>query len=243
MASVVCIHGWGLNAAIWSELSARLSRRHKLHTPDLPGHGASTEDFPDRLEPLVHRLASDVPDGSAWIGWSFGGEIALAAAMMLPHKVERLLLISTTPRFINGTDWPHGVAIERWNGFASELVADYDRTLGRFLALQCGVGEFRAARSLRRTLLARGIPRAGALSAALAVMADTDLRARVKEVRMPALVVHGERDRIIPVAAGHWLASHLPDAQLMLLPDAGHAPFITQGMVFAAAAERFLDRS
>lgn len=243
MANIVCIHGWGLNAAIWSELSARLSRRHTLHTPDLPGHGASTEELPDRLEPLVQMLASDVPDRSAWIGWSFGGQIALAAALMLPHKVERLLLISTTPRFLNGTDWLHGVEMERWSGFASELVADYDRTLGRFLALQCGIGELRAARALRKMLLARGNPRAGSLSAALRVMADTDLRPRVKEIRVPALVVHGERDRIIPVAAGCWLASHLPDAKLMLLPDAGHAPFITRDMLFGAAAERFLDRS
>ncbi|MHB1942934.1 MAG: pimeloyl-ACP methyl ester esterase BioH [Acidiferrobacteraceae bacterium] len=243
MASVVCIHGWGLNAAIWSATSACLSRSHEVYTPDLPGHGASDTDCPDRLEPLVRMLARDVPDGSVWIGWSFGGEIALATAMMFPHKVARLLLVSTTPRFMQGPDWPHGVAISQWSAFATELAADYDRTLGRFLALQCGGRELGAVRSLRKALLARGRPRTDSLTAALAVMADTDLRAGLEAVRVPALVVHGGRDRIVPVAAGRWLASHLPVAEAMLLPDAGHAPFLTEDAVFCTAAERFLSGS
>ncbi len=188
-------------------------------------------------------LARDIPDGSTWIGWSFGGEIALAAAIMLPHKVARLLLISTTPRFMQAPDWPHGVALSQWSAFAAELAADYDRTLGRFLALQCGGHELGAVRSLRRALVARGRPRTDSLAAALAVMADTDLRAGLEAVRVPALVVHGGKDRIVPVAAGRWLASHLPAAEAMLLPDAGHAPFLTEDTVFYAAAERFLNGS
>ncbi|MHB1951921.1 MAG: alpha/beta fold hydrolase, partial [Acidiferrobacteraceae bacterium] len=233
--NVICIHGWGLNAAVWSGVSARLSGRHDIRAPDLPGHGANAERLPDRLASLVNWLAEDVPDGSAWLGWSFGGEIALAAATILPHKVGRLLLVSTTPRFVSGPDWPHGVGMGHWEAFAHDLTADYDRTLGRFLALQCGNRDLKAVRSLRQTLLNRGRPRPEALSTALALMADTDLRPQAGEIRARTLVVHGDRDRIIPVAAGRWLGSHLPNARLMVVPDAGHAPFITHEATFCAA--------
>src|SRR5207302_3593103 len=48
--------------------------------------------------------------------------------------------------------------------------------------------------------------------------------ASMRRVRQPALVIFGDQDRLVPPRLGSELASHLPDAQLHLLPDVGHVP-------------------
>ena len=59
---------------------------------------------------------------------------------------------------------------------------------------------------------------------------------------MPALVVHGELDRIVPVSNGQLLADRMPNAELVLLPGQGHAPQLEEPAAFAAIVCDFLDR-
>ena len=75
----------------------------------------------------------------------------------------------------------------------------------------------------------------------LAILRDTDLRACLAELACPVLLQYGERDRMTPPQAGEWLAAQL-DAQLILHPGAGHAPFISHEAAFLAAQQDFLAR-
>ena len=80
---------------------------------------------------------------------------------------------------------------------------------------------------------------ATALAAGLAILRDTDLRAAAATVAQPALVVQGALDTLTPRGAGAWLAGTMPQAQLLEMPRAAHAPHLSHVPEVAAAIRRF----
>ena len=78
------------------------------------------------------------------------------------------------------------------------------------------------------------------LHAALGTLASADLRGDVARIAIPTLVVAGERDTLAPPEASAWLAQALPAAQLLRLPGAGHAPFLSHPEAFRDALLGFL---
>jgi len=76
---------------------------------------------------------------------------------------------------------------------------------------------------------------------ALAVLASVDLRAEVAAIRQSALVIAGDRDTLVPIAAARWLAITLPNARFVPIVGAAHVPFLSHPDAFAAALDEFLD--
>lgn len=239
---LVLLHGWGLHSGIWAPLLPALARSHRVSCIDLPGHGHSPAPHADfDLDAMAAAVAAHAPPGAAWLGWSLGGQVALAAALA-GHAVRRLVLVATTPRFVTGPGWGCGVAPATLAGFAASLATDHRKTVRDFLALQLR-GDRRAATllgELRGVLAQCGAPDPMALRAGLAVLAETDLRARLAAVRQPALVISGERDRLAPAMAGQQLAAGLADGRFIALRGAAHAPFLTHPEDFLAAVTAFL---
>jgi pimeloyl-[acyl-carrier protein] methyl ester esterase len=239
---LVLLHGWGLNSAAWSPLLPRLEQRFRLALVDLPGHGRSpAAAAAPGLAGWAAAVADAAPAASAWLGWSLGGQVAMAAALA-GHDIHRLVLVATTPCFVAGPGWPCGVPAGVLAGFADSLARDHDKTVRDFLSLQLR-GDIRAAtllRSLRALLAASPAPDPAALAAGLQILAATDLRARLPALALPTLVLAGERDRLTPAEAGRRLAAALPDGRLHAFAGAAHAPFLTHGEEFAAAVTAFL---
>jgi pimeloyl-ACP methyl ester carboxylesterase len=72
------------------------------------------------------------------------------------------------------------------------------------------------------------------LEAGLRVLEGVDLRAGLGAIDVPVRVVHGTRDRVVPVDAGAFVAGGVPDGELLTL-DAGHAPFVEHPREFTEA--------
>jgi pimeloyl-[acyl-carrier protein] methyl ester esterase len=240
---VVLLHGWGLHGGVWRDLAQSLASAFRVTVPDLPGHGRSRGvDGAFTLEALAEEVERHLAGPAVWIGWSLGALVALVAARRLPAAADRLVLIGATPRFTRAPDWPQAMAPETLAQFAREMEADCRGTLARFLSLQAGEGDAtrETVRRLRAILAAGGDPAPAALRAGLRLFAETDLRARLAEINVPALVLHGGRDRLAPPGAGEYLAAHLPRARLALIPPAGHAPFLSHPEETLRALESFL---
>ncbi len=227
---LVLLHGWGMNAAVWGELATELAPHFRLHCVDLPGHGASPAGGPCTLDTLADLLAAALPWRVAVCGWSFGGQVALNWALRKPDQIERLVLLAATPRFVRGAQWDCGIDAAVLDDFARGLVHDYHATLQRFTALQArGDAHPRIVlRRLREHLLARGEPDVAALGGGLRLLKETDLRDRLERIALPALILHGERDALVPLAAGEYLQRVLPHATLEVFAGTGHAPFLAQ---------------
>jgi pimeloyl-[acyl-carrier protein] methyl ester esterase len=239
---LVLVHGWGLHGGIWSDLAAQLAADQRVIVPDLPGHGRSRAvPMPAQLTELAEMMAGVVDEPAVWLGWSLGGLVALAVAQRYPHKVARLMLVGSTPRFVQSPDWPHGMAEPVFREFAAALTRDYRATLMRFLSLQAGSDEEGRAliRRLRGEVFEHGEPAPAALANGLTILERSDLRAHLAQIRVPARVVHGRLDRLTPPGAGEYLAAQLPHAGFTLLDGAGHAPFLSQPQRFMATLREF----
>lgn len=239
---LVLLHGWGLHSGIWAPLLPRLAPHCRITCIDLPGHGHSPRgDATFTLEAAVAAVAAAAPPGATWLGWSLGGQIALAAALA-GHELERLVLVATTPRFVAGPDWPCAMDAATLADFGATLAADHRKTVRDFLALQLRGDRHAATRlaELRHLLAGRDDPEPGALAAGLEILAALDLRPRLAKVRQPALVISGERDRLTPAEAGRRLAAALPDGRLLVLPGAAHAPFLACPDAFVEAVTAFM---
>ncbi len=231
------VHGWGMNARVFDTLAELLVADFAVRAFDLPGHGGRGSVVDNTLQGWADDLAQQLPEGTTLLGWSLGGQVAMRAALDHPHKIARLALLASTPKFVATDDWQHGMAPDALQDFGAALLADPQATLMRFLSLQTrGMsGQKTMLQQLRQTLLAAPVPIREALAAGLAILGDTDLRDELPQLTQPTLVLHGALDTLTPPAAGAWLADTLPAAQHVEFDRAAHAPHLSHGKDVAAA--------
>jgi pimeloyl-[acyl-carrier protein] methyl ester esterase len=227
---LVLLHGWGMHSAVWVEIAPRLAQRFRLHLVDLPGHGrsAATDDF--SLPALASAILERIPTGTAaLLGWSLGALVAQQIALTAPGRVRMLVLMSATPCFMQRQDWTAGMTPSLVDEFSALAACDARATLRRFVSIVAlgSVEPKSQARRLRALLDERPHASAPALEAGMKILRDSDLRRVVAGLHMPACVIHGARDVVVPAPAGRWLAQSLPAARLHLLDQAGHAPMLS----------------
>jgi pimeloyl-ACP methyl ester carboxylesterase len=224
------LHGVPGNSDEWL---AFLQRTGGL-APDLPGFGRSgkpgsrsytiseydrfIEGFLDELG--VERVSLVVHD------W---GAVGLAFAQRLPKRVERLVIVNAVP-FLPGYRWHRTARMWRTPVLGELAMGATNRFVLRLLSRESNVapgpmpqawldsvldhfdqGTQRAILRLYRSSPPEALARAGE---------------RLRDLRMPALVVWGMRDPYIPRRFAHEYAQALPDAELLELPDAGHWPWL-----------------
>lgn len=194
------------------------------------------------MQQLAEAVAQRLPAPATWVGWSLGGLVAMTVALQSPSPAARLVLVSSTPRFVQAPDWPAAMHPELLTQFAEELTLDYRATLQRFLSLQVGMDAAGRAqlKILRHEMFRHGEPDAAALIGGLAILRDTDLRSRLPQITCPALVIHGAHDRLASLPASLYLQAHLRDAQRVCIEHAGHAPFLSHPDQFHRLLQDFL---
>lgn len=239
---LVLLHGWGMHAGVWDGIVEQLAADFTVWQMDLPGYAGQPAPQDYSLVSLADVLAQELPASFHLCGWSLGALVAQVWAQHMPERVQKICLVGATPCFVNQPGWAHGVDASVFEEFARQLAQSYVATLKRFLSLQARSGD--AAREvishLRQTLFARGEPSMEVLNAGLHLLATTDLRAQLGQLRQPALVVAGEYDTLTPWRAGEWLAHNLPQAGFVRLAGAAHAPFLSHPHEFVAALRGFL---
>ncbi len=251
--TVVMLHGWGLNHAVWAQTAAALSETAEVHCLDLPGHGKSplldayrrpTIGLLQHIIEEIGTYISSVGKPVTLIGWSLGGHIAMYFAMQHPALISKLVLISATPCFGERDDWPHAMAQKSLTDFSQRLQTNQAATIRSFLCLQMlNLPNAKSvAQVLAKQLAAHGEASAEALKIWLDVLEQSDVRDEIsKLLETPMLIVQGGRDMLVPSGCGDWLTETLPHAQYVCLEAAAHAPFISHEAVFITALSDFLN--
>ncbi len=259
-APLLFIHGWGMHGGMWGSVPATMAQHAQVCSVDLPGHGFSAVNSQlevvsgksaelrtvcsplAALDLIVDQLAAQFDGPLTLCGWSLGGQVALRWAQRYPEQVSRLVLVSSTPCFLQQTDWPCAMAADTLAAFATALQQDYAQTLRRFLALQVrgGAQERELLASLRRLLSSRGEPDLAALQSGLEILRDVDLRDALLQISQPVLVIAGDRDTLTPMAASQYLSDHLPAARLATIEGAAHASFLSHHELFVKHVAGFL---
>jgi pimeloyl-ACP methyl ester carboxylesterase len=229
---VLITHGYASSTRAWDGQAKTLGKQYRIVTWDMRGHADT--DSPDAQE--QYSEAATVEDMAAILdhlgiekavisGLSLGGYMSLAFYLAHPERVRALMLFDTGPGYNN----PKGR--EGWNE-TSERRAKRFEELG--LAAVGGSAEVKI--SVHRS--AEGLAKA-----ARGMLAQFDDRVikSLEQVKVPALVLVGANDQPF-LAATDYMASRIPGAKKVVIPDAGHPANLDQPEAFDAAVLEFLGR-
>jgi pimeloyl-ACP methyl ester carboxylesterase/CRP-like cAMP-binding protein len=232
------VHGWSSSSFALSPLSALLSQRFHCISIDLPGYGESPP-LKDRTTisgyvELLTEFIDQVCNGKiVYIGHSMGGMIGLTLALAHPVLIERMVLIGPTITGQLSTQVNLLISpittLERF-GLGSFLVSTveslYVGLTDRLMrpvsfADRTGITELDYAR-LRKDARHPGQGRVRA--ECFTAMRGNDLSESIGQIETPTLIIWGAEDNTVPLSDAGVVADEWPQAELRILPKAGHWP-------------------
>jgi 2-succinyl-6-hydroxy-2,4-cyclohexadiene-1-carboxylate synthase len=224
---LVFLHGFTQTHHHWHEcahmVSSRLPMSPALTFLDLPGHGLSGDERRS-IEEVATDLGREGGPGS-YIAYSMGGRFALAAAVLRPPEIERLVVIGSTAGIVDAADRASRVEEDERRARRIEHVG-VDAFVAEWLAMPMFAGHVFGAHDRRHRT--RNAPAGLASSLRLAGSgAQQPIWERLPEISMPVLVLAGERDEKF-TSLGHRLAAAIPRAVFATIPGAGHAAHTEQ---------------
>src|SRR5262245_8298438 len=246
---IVTVHGLGGSAVNWAALAPWLTDRCRVLAPDLAGHGLTKSLSRGTTVPanraLLHRFVESVAGGPVILmGNSMGGMISLFAAAAAPGLVSGLILVDPALPMVPA--WPDPTVTALFALYATPLLGRVimsrrrqwtpEAAVTATLSLCCvDITRISADVMAQHVRLARrrtefaGTER-DFLVAARSVVSTTgyargrSYRRVMRSIQAPVLMVHGVRDRLVPLAAARAAARLNPSWRLVELPDVGHVP-------------------
>ncbi len=235
---VVLLHGGGIDSAMvsWRLALPALAKSHRVFAPDWPGYGQSEWEGGDYGIDLLIQTLSDLLD--AWglpkialVGLSMGGGTALGFALTHPEQVSKLVLVDSyglsrrvpfqtlsylfvKMPLVNPITWwalRQSRSMTRWtlsyilanpNAITSELVDEVYQIIKR-PGIEKPFSAFQNAEITPHGL-------------------QTSYMDRLAMLSVPTLIVHGDKDILIPLRDAREAAGRIPNAQLEVLRNAGH---------------------
>jgi 3-oxoadipate enol-lactonase len=218
---VMFLHGLGSSGDDWVHQTAALGD-YRVLTVDLPGHHRSARAArPVSIETIAGTMAQLLAvlsvDRVHAVGLSLGGCVALALALRAPERVASLVLVNSFAYLR-----PAGLraAARGAARLAMAVLAPMPR-LAALVAREAFPGPHQEVLRERAALRLAANSRKAYL-ACLAALIRFDVRKRLGAVRCPTLVVAGERDRTVPLAAKILMAGAIPGARLEIVAHSGH---------------------
>jgi len=181
------------------------------------------------MQANVEAVLAKAPPRFVLAGTSYGGSIALEVALAAPERVTALWLMGCNP------------AAPEAN--VQELVSGLEAMPDAVIDMLAGLAvpkEATQAAEVFKAMAHRIGSKVGA-DQARALASRAEVTSRLGTLRMPALVIWGEADQIVPITVGRALADALPHAQFRVLPDCGHLPTLEEPTDCAELFVEFLE--
>jgi pimeloyl-ACP methyl ester carboxylesterase len=238
--TVVLIHGWPLSHEMWDYQLAELPAHGiRVVAYDRRGFGKSTQTwdgynydtFADDLKAVLDEL--DLQNVTL-VGFSMGGgEVARYMSRYGGARVSKVAFISAvTPYLLKTEDNPDGVEQEVFDEMTENIRKDRAAFLQTFSKQFYGVNLI--SKPVSQAHLDGDFARAYVASHkatldCVTAFSATDFRDDLAQIQVPALVIHGDSDKTVPIeASGERTANALPTAQYIVYEDAPHGLFVTE---------------
>ncbi len=241
---ILLLHGFPLDSSIWEFQFQDMQDVTRLIAPDLRGHGMS-----DAPEPpySMKQLAEDcaglldsvgIHTPVVICGLSMGGYLAFEFYRRYPERTAGLILASTRA----AADSDEGKKgrdemITAVSANGTESIAD--AMLPKLLSPQTLVKDDELAEYVH-DIMFHTSPE-GMIGALHAMKNRQDSTPMLADIDVPTLIIHGADDQLIPVSEAQAMADAIPEAKLVVLPNAAHLPNLEQPEAFNDAIMDFMD--
>jgi sigma-B regulation protein RsbQ len=242
-------HGFGTDQRAWRFVAPAFEARHRTVLFDHVGFGGSNPGAYDEsrhkqldgyAQDLIELLDALGLRQVVYVGHSVGGVLGLLASIVRPDLFARLVLIGSSPRFIND---PPGYM----GGFeAHEIEAILDLMERDQLSFAQTLAPLAMGTQSAAPLVddfSRGLQQLDPLVARRfgRLVFGMDCRSRLAQVTVPALVLQCLHDSIAPRQVGRYLHQHLAGSRLLELDASGHCPHLSHPQQTIAAIAGFVD--
>jgi 3-oxoadipate enol-lactonase len=236
--ALIFVHGVGSTAAIWDAQLDTFSGEYRCCAIELRGNGA----LPDPEPSLITRegFANDVlaiadargMERFTLVGCSLGGVVAFELWQRVPERFERMVVVGSFARYPDGQAYADGVK-------AAARGAGDMRAFAESRAAKLGLPPER----LRETIEQMGRKSVDCYVASTQATWTGDYRDVLPTIRVPALVLCGERDAVAPAALAEEIARGIPGATFAIVAGAGHVANADAPTTFNDLLRRFLQRA
>lgn len=247
------LHGQPGTAGDWQWVTPRLDERYRVVVPDRPGYGRTggpATGFHGNAEAAVDLLDRLGIDQAVMVGHSWAGGVVLAAAAGWPDRVAGIVLVSSVgPGEHIGWDDRLLAAPVVGEAIAAASIGGLGLLLGRsrvqsFLNNRLDGRAAEAVEALTRlTLGGSGVWHAFVTEQRALLTELEELASGLADVAVPAVVMHGRNDRLVPPSVAQNLAATLPNASLQLLYGVGHLIPHDRPAAVAAAVDQVVGQT
>lgn len=206
----------------FEHLLKRLTTFARVILFDKRGQGLSDrvvaeQTLEERIDDV--RVVMDAADSkrATMYGWSEGGPMSLMFAATYPERAAALVLYGT---FASVKDPPWAEPHERWENMIQEWEAHW----GEGILLRVNAPGIADIPSMAQWcgMLERASASPGSIAALMRANYEIDVRPILPTIAVPTLVMHRTEDALVPVAAGRYLAEHIPGAKYAEIPGTDH---------------------
>lgn len=230
--NLLLLHGLGASSFSWRHNLGPLAAHFRVLAPDLPPQGRSlaslTADYSlaSQVRSILNFLDRRGLGQAALAGNSLGGGLALLLARDFPERFPALILLAPAAALTRLPYLFYPLRVP-WLGYlAAALLGPWiiPPTLclvyhnPRLITPEVVAGYAAPYRSIRRRLAL------GRLCRQLQLLPLEQVESLLQQIKLPVSLIWGGQDRIMPRRQAHWLKAQLPQAELHLLPEIGHAP-------------------
>ncbi len=245
---LLLVHGFGCDQSMWNPIAPALRQGRQIISYDLTGMGNSDyqaygqrhDQLDGHVDDLIQVLESINPGPVVAIGHSVSSMIAGLAAIKRPELFSGLVMISPSPHYLKDGDYDGGFSRTDIEGLLGAMRENYQGWAGQLASMVAGDQQDRSTEQALNQRFCRNDPEISAHFARVTFLGDN--RPDLKRIRLPTLIIHCTRDAIAPLVVAQYVRDHIPDAELVEIDGAGHAPHMTHPTQTAEAIQSFLKR-
>lgn len=223
---LIIISGWAVQTVVWRPILNLLEKDYEviiIDWNDVNSHDGFKEKVMTILkENHINRFSI--------IGWSLGSLVAIDIVNTNSYKIDNLILISGTSKFIQDQREKYNIGWHKkiLQSMIYMLKKHPEETINKFhknLFSKLEVKEGYHDRYSNEILTSNKNSSIESLALGLEYLMLKDFRDKINNINIPVLLIHGEKDLICPIQASEYIQNQLSTCRIVIFNETGHMPF------------------
>lgn len=230
---IIVLHGWGCNIETVRSIVNILNDRYRVYALDLPGFGKSDEpkeaiDSFEYTEIVREFMKKMKIEKASFIGHSFGGKLSIIMGAKYPELVDKIVLVDSSG-LIPKRGPKYYIKVYSFKALRYIYthfffwIKDEDRMKSFYKKF--GSDDYQASQGVMRRILVKVV--------------NENLKALLKEIKAPTLIIWGENDDATPLYMAKTMEKEIEDSGLVVFEGAGHYAFLDDYSRFRAVINAF----